>query len=288
MHVVADKLAGNDGTRLTRTICVVAMAVIVAVAPAMAQQAASAAKLPDAPSQQTSQPSDQKATPQSDNGMFDLLAGRSRMFPNLASDTQPLTPNQKFVLACRNSVSVFNVLGSAMGAGINQARNADAGYGQGASGYFKRFGASMAFASSSNLIGTYALASLLHQDPRFFLLRDPSFGQAVKYSVARVFVTRMDDGHRGINWSGMLGPLGASALANTYLPTDSQGVGPTFSRWGISLAGTAGVNLFREYWPVINRSLKLSNAGISPATPNTVKPDASKPESPKSESPQPQ
>jgi len=93
MHVVADKLAGNDGTRLTRTICVVAMAAIVAVAPAMAQQAASAAKLPDAPSQQTSQPSDQKATPQSDNGMFDLLAGRSRMFPNFGLDF-PVVWNQ--------------------------------------------------------------------------------------------------------------------------------------------------------------------------------------------------
>jgi hypothetical protein len=262
MHAVADGWGFGFGRCLTRAISIVAIMLVISAVPGMAQQDSSASKLPDAPSQ--SQATANPTPAQSKNGTLDLLAGRSRMFPNLASDTRPLTSNQKFVLACQNSVSLFNVFGSAMGAGINQARNADSGYGQGAEGYFKRFGASMAFGASSNLIGTYALASLLRQDPRFFLQHNPSFGEAVKYSVARVVVTKMDSGHRGINWSGILGPLGASALANTYLPADSQGVGPTFSRWGTSLAGSAGTNLLREYWPQINRRLKLSSVGIAP------------------------
>jgi hypothetical protein len=58
------------------------------------------------------------------------------------------------------------VIGTAAGAGISQARDTKTGYGQGAEGYFKRWGAGMAFAATSNMVGTFAIASVLQEDPR--------------------------------------------------------------------------------------------------------------------------
>jgi hypothetical protein len=247
--------------------------------PGLAQQTT---QLPDAPSasgqqSKTQQSKGEQPPPQSDSEAVNLLAGRSRIFPNLAVNTRPLTSNEKLVLAARNSVSGLTIIGSAMGAGLNQARNTQTGYGQGAEGYFKRFGASMAFSATSNMIGTFAIASMLHEDPRYFVKNSPNFGESAKYAASRVFITRMDNGRSGVNWAGLLGPLGSAAVANTYLPADSRGVGDTFSHWGTALAISMGTNLLREYWPRINKKLRLPNMGINDSS---VAPAAQQPPPP--------
>jgi hypothetical protein len=214
-------------------------------------------------------------------GSVGQIAGRPRLLrhnkviPNLAVNTRPLTPKQKFELFASNSVSGLTLVGSAMGAGISQARDTYSGYGQGAEGYFKRFGAEMGFAASSNFFGTFMIASALHEDPRYFVQNSGKFGQSVKYAASRVFVCRMDDGRSGANWAGMLGPLGAAALSNAYVPVDEQGAGKTFERWGLALAVSAGTNLLREYWPSINKKLRLPNMGLTPSS--TVEPSSAQP-----------
>lgn len=110
------------------------------------QQDTNTSQLPDTPS------ATKTKKPQSD--VVNLLAGRSRVLPNLAVNTRPMTDKEKFLLAIYNASSPVTVIGSAAGAGISQARNTRKGYGQGAEGYFKRWGAAMAFASSNQLIGT--------------------------------------------------------------------------------------------------------------------------------------
>ena len=80
----------------------------------------------------------------------------------------PLTAKQKFALALRTSVDPFSfgLIGAI--AGIQQAQNAFSGYGQGAQGYAKRYGASYADFVSGTFIGSAILPSLLKQDPRYF------------------------------------------------------------------------------------------------------------------------
>ena len=239
----------------------------------MAQQPEGAGKLPDAPSTTAQEQSGKH------NASIDILARQSRMFANLATNTAPLTAGEKFGLFAWNSVSLFTIVGSAASAGIKQARNTQTGYGQGAEGYFKRFGASMASAASNNFFGTFLLPSLLHQDPRFFVRETGNFGDKVGYATSRIVITRSDRGGETINWSGMLGPLAGSALANTYLPEDSQGVGNTFSRWGISLGSTAASNVLREFWPSIIRGLRPSKASVKPPTTVDPKPSTKPPHS---------
>jgi len=247
---------------------VVAVLVCLFAVSAIAQQSSS--QTPDAPSaSQSASKAEDMMDPMAAVPVMNLLAGHSRVFPNLAVNTKPMTPKQKFLLSVENSISPFTVLGTAAGAGLGMAMNTNSGYGQGAEGYFKRWGAGMAFASSNQLIGTYAIASLTHQDPRYFVQNSGEFKSSVKYAVSRLFVARYDNGRTGANWAQILGPLGAAGLANTYLPSDNRTVGHTFENYAISMGIAAGVNVLREYWPHINKKLGLPSMGMDTG-PSTV------------------
>lgn len=182
--------------------------------------------------------------------LYNLLQEKSIVFPDIAASTEPLTPGQKFQLFVDNSISVHTITWAALGSSVGQADNSPTGFGQGWDAYGKRFGSSMARQSSSELFGTFILASALHQDPRFYPEANPGFGQAIKYSVKRLFVTRNDDGRDVPNYSGLAGPLMAEGLANVYWPDRNRTVGDTFLRYGLDIATRAGGNMLREYWPV--------------------------------------
>jgi len=191
--------------------------------------------------------------------MISTINRKSLFFPDIATSEDRLSTGDKFKLFVDNSASVSTLVGSALSAGIGQAENSPRGYGQGAEGYGKRFGASMARTASNEFFGTFVLASMLHQDPRFFPQADPTLGGSAAYAVKRIFVTRNDDGHEVANWSGLLGPAMGEGLANAYWPEDERTVGKTFERYGIDLASRAGFNMFRNYWPVLFKKLKGSS-----------------------------
>jgi len=182
--------------------------------------------------------------------LYNLLQEKSIVFPDIATSTERLSAGQKFQLSVDNSISVHTLTWAALGSAVGQAANSPTGRGQGWDGYTKRFASSMGRQASSEFFGTFILASRLHQDPRFYPEIKPSFDQAVKYSVERVFVTRNDDGRDVVNWSGLAGPLLAEGLANAYWPDQNRSVGDTFLRFGLDLATRAGGNILREYWPV--------------------------------------
>jgi hypothetical protein len=113
----------------------------------------------------------------------------------------------------------------------------------------------MARSASNEFFGTFVISSALHLDPRFYPEVNPSFGQAMKYSVQRVFVMRNDDGRDVVAWSRLVGPLMAESLANVYWPDRNRTVGDTFFRYGVDLASRAGGNMLREYWPVVFKKM---------------------------------
>jgi hypothetical protein len=218
------------------------------VAMLSAQQPASSPP-PDAPS----------ATRRAPSGTIETVTQKSLFFPNIATSESRLSTGDKFKLFAANSASLGSLVGAAASAGIGQALTSPHGYREGAEGYGKRFGASMARNASSEFFGTFILASMLHEDPRFFPQAEPTFGGSVKYAVARVFVTRNDDGKDVANWSGLLGPAMAEGLANVYWPEGERTAGNTFERYGIDIASRAGFNFLRNYWPVFFKKLKGSS-----------------------------
>jgi hypothetical protein len=222
--------------------------------------------LPDAPSQtgQSSQTQQPATTPKAANPIqgsvevVRLLQRKSLVFPDLATNQGKLTSWQKFKLAANNSVALSTIAAAAVGAAYGQAVNSPSGYDQGAEGYGKRLGADMARAASDNMFGIFLLASALHQDPRFYVKKNLSFMQSVEYSAKRVIFTRSDSGEKEINYSGLIGSLMGEGLANAYYPDENRTVGSTFTRYASDMGWRFGGNLLRQYWPSINKKLRLA------------------------------
>jgi hypothetical protein len=244
-----------------------ALAALLAMAGyAAAQQPAGAGagsqSLPDSP-----QPKQQPVAADREQGTGKLvgyMTKRSLFFPDIAASPHPLSTGGKFELFVNESISPETVLVSSISAGFEQWRDTPPGYGQGAEGYGKRFGAYMATNASSSFFGTFVGASLLRQDPRFFPQTHPTFWGSVTYSARRLFVTRSDSGNDVFNASGLIGPLAGETLANTYLPKTEQTGAKTGERYGIDLAWKFAGNMFKNYWPTIFRDLGLNHLGVIP------------------------
>lgn len=222
--------------------------------------------LPDAPagggqSQTTPTPNNPL---QSGVALFQVLQQKSAVFPDLATNVEPFGSWQKFKLAANNSVSLSTIAQALLAAGFSQAIDSASGYGQGAEGYAKRFGADMARSASDNLFGTYLIASAFHEDPRFYVKRGLSPKESLKYAAHRLLYTRSDSGEQVINFDGLLGPLASEGLANTYYPKTNRGVGSTFIRYSSDQGWKFAGNVLRQYWPRINKKLR-----ILPETPSS-------------------
>ena len=87
-----------------------------------------------------------------------------------ADRVPPLTTKQKFAVVTRSSFDYIQVPWYAFLAGVSQAENSEPGYGQGAAGYGKRFGAAAADGTIENYWTSAILPSVFHQDPRFYQL----------------------------------------------------------------------------------------------------------------------
>jgi hypothetical protein len=162
----------------------------------------------------------------------------------------PLTAKDKFVLFAKETIDPFTVLAAAGGAGLSQIDNDAPKYGRGSGPFAERFGAAAADITTQNFFSDAVMASLLHEDPRYFR-RGPEFSgwYRVWYALTRVVVTRTDKGTERFNFSGMLGMGMGIALSNAYYPDSSVSGSEVASRFGTSFAASALGNLLPEFWP---------------------------------------
>jgi len=218
------------------------------------------------------------APDQAQTGSSDSSAEQGRIFgvlPNFLTvtdpdrKTQPLTTKQKFALVARQTYDPVTILTAAAGAGLSQAEDGDPKYGPGGVGYAKRFGAAMADLSSQSFFSGAVLASVLHEDPRYF--REGAqygFWNRLGYAVSRVVITRTDAGGDRFNYSGIFGMAMGIALSNAYYPDPSVNGRETAQRFGTSLLSNAISNLLPEFWPDIHAKLfhrKASGPQPAPA-----------------------
>lgn len=174
---------------------------------------------------------------------------------------QPLTAKKKFELAWKTSIDPVNVVIDGAIAGINQAVNALPGYGQGARGYAKRFGAAEGDLVVGTFVGGAIVPALLHQDPRFFYKADGTLMQRALYALSTAVICRGDNGKWQPNYSSVIGDVAAGAATNLYYPsTDRNGVKLIFEN-GLLNAGLDGVgNLLQELFYARFTYVKGKNA----------------------------
>lgn len=159
----------------------------------------------------------------------------------------PLDTKQKFELAWKATIDPvnFGLVGAI--AGIQQSANAFSGYGQGAEGYGKRYGANYADIVTGTFIGGAILPSLLKQDPRYFYKGTGSRRSRLFYAIANSVICKGDNGHWQANYSALLGSLAAGGLSNLYYPESDRDVTVTFENTLIGIGASAANNILQEF-----------------------------------------
>jgi len=168
-------------------------------------------------------------------------------YVSYARDAFPLNSKQKFELAWKMTIDPVTIILTAATAGIEQARNDFSGYGQGAQGYAKRFGAAYADAAIGTFVGSAILPSLLKQDPRYFYKGTGSTRSRILYAIANLVVRKGDNKRWQPNYSNIFGSLAAGGISNLYYPAKDRGVGLTFENAFIGFGVGAVVNLAQEF-----------------------------------------
>jgi hypothetical protein len=163
----------------------------------------------------------------------------------------PLTPGQKFRLMFKSTTDPYVFGFAAFTAGIGQAQNSHADYGQGMSGYAARFGANYVDTADGNLWGNAILPVVLHQDPRYFRLGHGTFKRRLLYSMSTSVMCKSDRGKWQPNYSNILGNLIAGGISNVYYPAEDRGAAQTFQNAAtVTAEGMIGAVLI-EFWPDI-------------------------------------
>lgn len=162
-------------------------------------------------------------------------------------DAAPLTPKQKYELAWKTTIDpvTFVIVGAT--AGFEQGLNQFSGYGQGAQGYGKRYGAAYADAVTGTFLGGAVLPSLMKQDPRYFYKGTGSTRSRILYAIANSVICKGDNGRWQFNYSGILGGLASGGISNAYYPPKDRGAGLVFENEGIGIGGAAVSNLIQEF-----------------------------------------
>jgi hypothetical protein len=192
-------------------------------------------------------------------------------------DAFPLNSKQKFELAWKTTIDPVTLILTGAIAGVEQARNDFSGYGQGAQGYAKRFGASYADTVIGTFIGSAILPSLLKQDPRYFYKGTGSIRSRILYAIANSVVCKGDNQRWQPNYSNIFGSLAAAGISNLYYPKDRDGVGLTFENALIGIGIGAAANLaqelvFRRLTPNVPNYDPIQSASIAGLEKSSLQP----------------
>jgi hypothetical protein len=246
---------------------------VFSISPARAQQASEekstnqAAQPSPAPQEPSSTPplqppaSDKDKKPEANPP---IGVSKDRLFyalPNFltlenSANVPPLSDKEKFKVVAKGSFDYVQIPWYGFLAGISQAEDSEEGFGQGAAGYGKRFGAYFADGTIENFMTGAILPSLLHEDPRYFQLGEGTFMHRTGYSISRIFATRTDSGGQQFNFSEVVGSALSSGISTySYHPRADRTLPNTLSVWGTQVGYDTITLVVKEFWPDIRRKL---------------------------------
>ncbi len=152
-----------------------------------------------------------------------VLAIIPNFYVSYVPDAAPLNAKQKFELAWKVAVDPVTSLGVGAVAGFEQAGDALGGYGQGAKGYGKRYGAVHGNALAAIFIGNAIMPSLLKQDPRYFYKGTGTTRSRILYALASSVICKGDNKRWQPNYSSIIGSLAAGvSRIFTMLPATAM------------------------------------------------------------------
>jgi hypothetical protein len=245
-------------TRARQRVPPLCMVMIIALAPLVVLPARAQQGQPDQPSSDWQDKGKQdKGSPEDANPKNDRIF---KVIPNyttveVPTTFTPITAKQKFKLGAEDAFDPYEFPLAGVVAGIAQARNDDASWGQGFTGYAKRYSAAFADTTIGSFMTTGIFPSVLKEDPRYFRKVSGGFLRRSGYAMKRIFVTRTDSDHGQFNYSEFGGNAVAAAISLTYHSPEER----TFSNFGNNYVTQITIdviaNQLKEFWPDIRRKI---------------------------------
>jgi len=177
-----------------------------------------------------------------------LVGVLPNFFVSYDRDAVPLNAGQKLQLSAKTWLDPSSFVVNGIIAGVWQAQNTHKGFGQGAQGYGKRYGAAFADFGTSLMLDKVVMTSIFKQDPRYFYKGTGTNRERALYAMSRTFVCRGDNKKDQLCYSSLIDRFGIGFVSKYYYPAadrDSNGV--ILRDAGVGLAVNAAFNLFQEF-----------------------------------------
>ncbi len=165
-----------------------------------------------------------------------------------ATDFQPLTQKERNQLYGKSLINPVWYLKGAFSAGQSQWRDKPPEWGQGASGYGRRYADIMGQYAIQKTT-TFALESLLHEDNRYFGSGKKGFWPRTGYAFKSSILARHDDGKRYPSVSLLAGYASGAFLSRPWQPPSSNSAGDGAVSFGISMGWNIGFSMVKEFLP---------------------------------------
>jgi hypothetical protein len=163
-------------------------------------------------------------------------------------DAAPLNAKQKLELTGKTWFDPSTFVINGIIAGVGQAENTHKGFGQGAQGYAKRYGAGLADYGTILALQNFVTPTLFKQDPRYFYKGTGSNRSRVFYAISRTLVCRGDNKRDQFCYSSLASRFGAGFVTNYYYPAaDRDKNGVILRNSAIGIGFDAIGNLFQEF-----------------------------------------
>ena len=187
--------------------------------------------------------------------------------PALAQDlspdsTRPEAPKPKVVLGYQrpsekiklvnylfDTYGPFPIVGSAFVAGINQADNSVPDWGQGFSGYARRWGSNYGIGAITTTT-RYGLAELLREDTLYYRCECTGFLPRLRHAMISTLTGRRgEDGHRVFSLPSLIAPyVGTTTAVYAWYPSRYD-IKDAFRQGNYTLLAYMGGNLALEFFP---------------------------------------
>lgn len=174
-----------------------------------------------------------------------------------SSRVRELTVADKGILAFRDVIDPFNLITIAGSSAVTIAANSHTAFGPGFTGFAELTGYSLTEDVIGETLATFAIPSLVHEDPRYHRMPGRPFGRRLLHAVAHTFVSQHDDGSPMLNYAILLTyPLAAEAF-NLYVPGIATDAHSTGERIAEGIATNPAGDIVAEFLPDIAKRVHV-------------------------------
>ena len=161
----------------------------------------------------------------------------------------PLTPGQKGLLAIHNLTDAGNLATIVALGGFSVAIDSHSAYGPGLKGFGRNVGTSLLQDATGEFFGTFAIPSIVHEDPHYHRMAHGSIFRRTLHAVSRTVIAQNDNGGNMPNYSTLFTYPITAELSNLYVPGIQGDARSTTARIFTGYALDPVGNLVTEFLP---------------------------------------